>query len=326
MTISCPCCSGMQYESCCEPFHQGKIPENALELMRSRYSAYALNKPEYLVVTTHPASPHYSENSFSWKRSISKFCKEATFHKLQVHDFQEHGLMATVTFTAFISREKENITFTECSYFEKYDGRWLYRSGTLEDGFAPDIAHPAPFRVLPLAYLGDPILHKKAENIHALSASIHSLVEEMVESMDAYHGIGLAAPQVHHSLRLFVIRKPIDDGSGGYDAGPVKVFINPTLHDPSEETWKEEEACLSIPNIHANVERPREISIEYVNISGDTIRERLSGWEARVIMHEYDHIDGVLFIDRLPTKEQTSLEPTIQRIKRRLGQSRNRSA
>ena len=107
------------------------MPENALQLMRSRYSAYVLNLPDYIIETTHPANPRYSENKSAWKRSISQFSQNSSFQKLEVLDFQESDTLATVTFTAHLSQEGRDATFTEKSYFEKINGRWLYRDGQI---------------------------------------------------------------------------------------------------------------------------------------------------------------------------------------------------
>lgn len=127
--ILCPCCSMKESESCCEPLHQGVFPKNALQLMRSRYSAYVLNLPDYIIATTHPSNPQYTEDKLSWKRSISHFSRNSTFHKLEIHHFEEKEISATVTFTAYLSQNRKDATFTEKSYFEKLNGLWLYHSG-----------------------------------------------------------------------------------------------------------------------------------------------------------------------------------------------------
>lgn len=125
----CPCCSGMNYSVCCEPFHKGNLPENALQLMRSRYSAYALNIPDYIIATTHPLNPKYSEDQLSWKQSVIHFSQSSSFLKLEILDFTENQNMATVTFTASISQSGRDASFTEKSYFEKVNNHWLYLEG-----------------------------------------------------------------------------------------------------------------------------------------------------------------------------------------------------
>lgn len=314
----CPCFSGKEYDECCKRFHQGAIPDNALLLMRSRYAAYALNIPEYIVETTHPASPQYSTDQFSWKRSISQFAKHSSFQNLKILEFQERDTLAIVTFTAYISQDGNDATFTEKSYFEKYNNRWLYRGGQLADGHAPNLITTGQFRLLPLAYYGDPILRKKADFIPEITSSTRKLIDEMTETMDACEGVGLAAPQIHHSIRLFVIRRPIEIDEDKFELGDVRVFINPVLSLHSKETWKATEGCLSIPTFHSLVERPKAVTVEYTSVEGNRIRERLSGWEARVVMHEYDHIEGILFLDRLDPEELSKLMPFLQNLEKRI--------
>ncbi len=314
----CPCCSKKEYDNCCKPFHEGVIPENALQLMRSRYAAYVLNNPNYIITTTHPASLQYSTDQFSWKRRISQFSKNSSFHKLEVLDFKENETMAAVTFTAYLSQQSHDATFTERSYFEKINNRWLYLGGKLAQGVAPNLIVNGRLKLLPLAYYGDSVLRKKAESIGEITNDIKKLVEEMIETMDACDGIGLAAPQIHHSIRLFVIRTPIEIEQNKFEPGEVKIFINPILSLPSEEGWDAPEGCLSIPTIRALVRRPKEVTIEYLSIEGEKVKQRVSGWEARVIMHENDHIEGTLFIDRLNVEEQSKFAPFLQNLAERM--------
>ncbi|MDP1880686.1 MAG: peptide deformylase [Parachlamydiaceae bacterium] len=318
LTMPCPCCSLKEYDVCCKPYHNGILPENALQLMRSRYSAYVLNLPDYIIFTTHPASSQYSNNKFSWKRSISQFSHHSNFQKLEILDFKENKTVATVTFTAFLTQNNRDATFTERSFFEKMRNQWFYRGGQLTRGHAPNLVTTGQFRLLPLAYYGETILRMKADPINEITHDIKKLIDEMIETMDACDGIGLAAPQIHHSIRLFVIRKPIEKDQKPFENGEVKVFINPQLSLPSIETWMASEGCLSIPTIRAVVERPKEITVEYMTIEGKIITERVSGWEARVIMHEYDHIEGILFIDRLNPEEQAKLLPFLQNLEKRI--------
>lgn len=313
----CPCSSGETYEKCCARFHQGELPESALQLMCSRYSAYALDLPDYIVETTHPASSQYSENTFSWKRNISQFSRSSTFSQLDVLDFKERGSIATVTFTAHILQKGYDGTFTEKSHFEKVHGRWFYIGGQLAEGHAPNLVTTGQLKVLPLAYYGDPILRRKADPVE-ISDDIRKLVEEMIETVEVYDGGGLAAPQVHHSIRLFIVCDPEGEERDKFEPGEIKVFINPTISSPSAETSRAPEGCLSIPTISAEVERPNAITIEYTDLEGNTHTERFSGWEARVIQHEYDHIEGVLYIDRIDESERAELEPFLSNLKNRI--------
>lgn len=317
-SIPCPCGTGNSYTLCCKPYHEGKLPENALLLMRSRYCAYALNLPDYIIETTHPAGSCYSPNKFSWRRSLSEFSKSCQFQKLDVLDFKENNVMATVTFTAVICRGEEDGTFTERSYFEKIGQKWFYRGGQLKEGHSPNLVTTGQLRVLPLAYYGDPILRKKANPIPKITPDIEKLVEEMIETMDASEGIGIAAPQVHHSIRLFIYRVPIIKESGALELGSVQVCINPQLSEPSKETVMLQEGCISIPGIRTEVERPEEITLEWTNLEGQGMKRRFSGWEARVIMHEKDHLDGVLHIDRVDAKVRSKLADALKNLERRV--------
>lgn len=316
MTLTpCPC-SGLPYDACCKPYHEGKHPENALILMRSRFSAYALNLPEYIIKTTHPACPQYNLDKSSWANQISQFSQNTVFERLEVLDFKEHGSLAIVTFVAHLSQHGENITFTERSYFEKLKDVWLYRHGQLQEGRAPNLI-TAQIRLLPLAYYDDPILRRKADPITEITDDLRTLITEMIDTMDACNGLGLAAPQIHHSIRLFIIRIPIETPNG-LELGDYKVFINPEISNPSSNTWKASEGCLSIPSIHGDVERPHEITIEYTNLNGERIKEQVAGWQARVIMHENDHINGVLFIDHLTQTDKTAVQPFLDHLIKRI--------
>lgn len=321
MSLSCPCCSGNAYAACCKPLHEGLLPVNALALMRSRYAAFALNLPDYLIATTHPAGTQYSEHPFLWKRQLSQFSQRSSFEGLEILAFQENATLATVTFTAHLSQDGKDATFTEKSYFEKFRGRWLYRNGQIAAGRVIPAASAGPLRLLPLAYYGAAVLRQKAEAIPRVTSEIQDLVIDMVETMDAFNAMGIAAPQVYSPLRLFVIRKPIEEpDTGRLDLGAVEVFINPTLSAPSAAAWSAPEGCLSIPNLRASVERPKEITVEYTSLEGQRCTQRFTGWEARVIMHENDHINGVLFVDRMDSEEKKKSASVLKNIEQRLKQ------
>jgi len=132
--FQCPCCSGKAYHACCRPYHEGNQPENALILMRSRYSAYALNNVDYIVRTTHPRHPSLSQNLRQWKEEILQFAMHTDFECLEILDFKEQGDHATVIFIAHLKQNGADVTFTERSYFSKTDGRWLYVNGDVFSG------------------------------------------------------------------------------------------------------------------------------------------------------------------------------------------------
>jgi peptide deformylase len=286
--------------------------------MRSRYSAYALNIPEYIIATTHPANPQYTDNKFSWKKAISFRAQHSTFNKLEILDFKENNQVAIVTFTVFVSQDGQEDIFTERSIFEKINNLWAYRLGHLSEGKDLSLVVEGDLKLLPLTYYNNPMLRKKADPVTKITEDIKTLVEKMIATMDICDGLGLAAPQVNQSLRLFVIRTPIDTGDDKYELGDVQVFINPKLSLPSNETWAAPEGCLSIPTIHCDIVRPKQITVEFTTLTGETISKRVSGWEAKVIMHENDHINGVLFIDRLEPKERLNLDQKIKKLENRI--------
>ncbi len=132
--FQCPCSSGKPYIHCCGIYHQGKAPETAQELMRSRYSAYALNNVDYIVRTTHPRHPAVSQNLNVWKEAILKFSMTTDFERLEVLDVKEEHDRATITFIAHLKHGDEDATFTERSYFAKVDGVWFYVNGDVYAG------------------------------------------------------------------------------------------------------------------------------------------------------------------------------------------------
>ena len=169
--------------------------------------------------------------------------------------------------------------------------------------------------LLPIIYYGNPLLRKKAEPVGKITPEVLDLIRNMEETMDSKMGLGIAAPQIGSSLAIFLIRPPIDV-NGQFEREPTRVFINPKLYDPSEESWIHEEACLSIPKVYGEVERPAEVTVTALDERGKEFTEHFSGWAARVIMHENDHLNGVLFIDRLSAKRRREIEQRLNQIKR----------
>lgn len=135
----CPCCSGKPYDDCCMPFHEGSIPSSAELLMRSRYSAYALNLADYIIATTHPLNSHYSCDVPLWKEEIEAFSRQSVFERLDVLDHREIQEKAYVVFIAHLKYAGDDATFTERSAFEKIEGRWLYLSGETFPGIQLDL-------------------------------------------------------------------------------------------------------------------------------------------------------------------------------------------
>jgi len=124
----CPCSSGIKYKKCCLPYHKGALPKSALELMRSRYSAYAVNKSNYIIKTTHPNHLEYSENLREWKESIESFSTHTKFLSLEILDFVSFENEAFVTFKAILSSGE----MLEKSRFLRVNKIWLYESGEID--------------------------------------------------------------------------------------------------------------------------------------------------------------------------------------------------
>ncbi|GAB5411342.1 MAG: YchJ family metal-binding protein [Chlamydiales bacterium] len=131
--MTCPCFSKKNYHECCETYHKGLLPDSALKLMRSRYAAYAKNLSKYIIDTTHPENPHYNSNVEAWEKSISEFCEAFTFTGLDIIDFQEGRVSATVTFVAHIVKDGCDHSFKERSFFEIVGGKWLYLKGEISN-------------------------------------------------------------------------------------------------------------------------------------------------------------------------------------------------
>lgn len=128
----CPCGTQKLYGVCCKPYHLGALPENALLLMRSRYTAYALKLADYIIQTTHPRNPSYNLNFQEWRQAILHFCENTRFEGLKIVEFVDGEKVATVTFTAHLKQGGQNASFTEKSTFEKVDKRWLYKDGVVK--------------------------------------------------------------------------------------------------------------------------------------------------------------------------------------------------
>ncbi|MBA3815458.1 MAG: peptide deformylase [Parachlamydiaceae bacterium] len=171
---------------------------------------------------------------------------------------------------------------------------------------------------LPIAYFGNPILRKKCERVLEITPEIRRFVHDMEETMIAHDGIGLAAPQVQRSLAIFITCVPPEvDGEYTGEPGKLKIFINPKILEYSEEEWIRGEGCLSTPGIYGPVIRPLSIKVEAIDLDGKIFIEDFSGLDARAIMHENDHINGVLFIDRVRGKERLEIEKPLKDLKKK---------
>jgi peptide deformylase len=157
--------------------------------------------------------------------------------------------------------------------------------------------------IYPIVLYGDPVLRQKAKDIEK-GTDLKQLIQDMYETMHAASGIGLAAPQIGKAIRLFVV-----DGTSLEDEEDMedfkKAFINPVILEEEGEAWEFEEGCLSIPNIREKVSRAEELTIRYYDENWVEHEETYDGMQARIIQHEYDHIEGKLFVDYLtPLKKK----------------------
>lgn len=175
--------------------------------------------------------------------------------------------------------------------------------------------------ILPIVAYGSPVLKKKAVDVAFSEEQLPTLIENMWETMYAASGVGLAAPQVGISKRVFVIdASPFADGESlspeekAQLEGFKKVFINPYIEEESGEEWAFTEGCLSIPDVREDVFRPENLTIRYQDEKGKEIVEEYSGLAARVIQHEYDHIEGILFTDKLSPLKKTLLKKRLTNI------------
>jgi peptide deformylase len=175
--------------------------------------------------------------------------------------------------------------------------------------------------ILPIRSIGDPVLKKVARDIRPDHPGLKQLIADMYETMYAASGVGLAAPQVGESIRLFVV--DCSSFAEGEDGKPTedahlkdfkKVFINPYILEEDGEEWAFEEGCLSIPGIREDVERQPRIVMRYQDETFKEHTETFEGYAARVLQHEHDHLDGVLFTELLPPLRRRMLKGKLRDI------------
>lgn len=152
--------------------------------------------------------------------------------------------------------------------------------------------------IYPIVAYGNPILKREAEEI-AEGTDMNTLIKDMYATMDFASGVGLAAPQINQGIRLFVIDSSLMLDEDDEEKGIRRVFINPIILDEYGDDFSFEEGCLSIPEVRAEIIRPDKLTIEYYDENWKLHEEEFSGLTARVIQHEYDHLEGILFIDYL---------------------------
>ena len=164
--------------------------------------------------------------------------------------------------------------------------------------------------VRPVRLYGDPVLRQKAREVTQVDDTVRELVADMRETMHAYHGVGLAGNQVGVLQRILVVDVPIED-----DHRVQYALINPVLDRP-EGTESGEEGCLSIPGIYEDVRRARIIRVRALDEHGTPVEIIAEGYLARALQHEVDHLDGVLFIDRLSPLKRQFLRGSLESLAR----------
>lgn len=159
--------------------------------------------------------------------------------------------------------------------------------------------------ILPIIAYGDPVLKKKAQDIPADYPNLEKVIENMFDTMHNAKGVGLAAPQVGLSIRLFIVdaspyaEDQEDEKKQKELEGFKKIFINAQVFKEDGQPWKFNEGCLSIPTIREDVERKPVLKIRYLDEKFKEHEETYEGIKARIIQHEYDHIEGILFVDKI---------------------------
>jgi len=176
--------------------------------------------------------------------------------------------------------------------------------------------------ILPIVAYGAPVLRSVAKDIKAAYPDLAKLVEDMWETMYASNGVGLAAPQINKDIRLFIMDsqqifanfEEEDKGKYPDEPGTKQVFINAHIKEFNGEEWSYNEGCLSIPKIREDISRPGEITIEYMDEQFQPHTKTFNGVTARIIQHEYDHIEGKLFIDYLKPLKRKLLKGKLDDI------------
>lgn len=174
--------------------------------------------------------------------------------------------------------------------------------------------------ILPVRAFGDPILRKECTDIDENYPNLKTLISDMFETMKGASGIGLAAPQIGLDIRLFCVDlRPVAEDEDYEDIADElrnfkKVFINATILEESGEEWKFNEGCLSIPDVREDVKRKETIVIEYLDENFKPHTETFSDIRARVIQHEYDHVEGILFTDYLSSLKKKLVKGKLVKI------------
>ena len=168
--------------------------------------------------------------------------------------------------------------------------------------------------ILPVVAYGHPVLKKIAEEIEPDYPGLQQLIADMFETMYHSEGVGLAAPQINKSIRLFVIDADPFQETYPEAKGFKKVFINPEIVEVSEEKWTFREGCLSLPDMNEDVERPAKVTVNYLDENFVEHEEEFDGICARVFQHEFDHLEGKVYVDRVAPMRKMMLKNKLRNI------------
>ncbi len=172
--------------------------------------------------------------------------------------------------------------------------------------------------LLTVRIYGDPCLKEVSKSVNGIDGDLKKIFSDMLETMYASHGVGLAAPQVGVNLRFFVTDVDWVNREDGVETGKrnSKIFINPEITEESEEDGPASEGCLSVPGIEGDVYRSLRVKMRYLDENGETHENAFEGLEARCVQHELDHLDGVLFVDRMPFVRRRLLAGKLNQLKK----------
>lgn len=170
-------------------------------------------------------------------------------------------------------------------------------------------------KILEISELGHPILRERASEVANIeSEDIQNFIDDLIETCIDSNGVGIAAPQVYESKRIFIISsKPNPRYPNAPEMGPL-ALINPEITSTSEEKEKDWEGCLSIPGIRGLVPRHRTIKVKYQTRDGEEVEDEFSDFIARIFQHELDHLDGIVFLDRMESNKELVTEKEYQKL------------
>lgn len=167
--------------------------------------------------------------------------------------------------------------------------------------------------IYPVTVYGDPVLRKKAQPVTKDFEDLNGFIKNMFDTMYVSDGVGLAAPQIGQSIRIFVI-----DSTGNEEEGEapgiIRAFINPQILEKTGDEWIMNEGCLSLPEIREDISRPEAVKIKYVDEDFNEHVETFHGFTSRVIQHEYDHLEGIMFVDYLNPLRKRLLKSKLTAI------------